>query len=52
MVDSGALAPEAMERHPQANVATRALGAGAEDLLARTLHAGARDNVTAVLVRV
>ncbi len=94
LVDSGALAPEAMERHPQANVVTRALGAGeeleldkvlgvtepgdlyllcsdgltkalddgeilaalatatgAEDLLARALQAGARDNVTAVLVR-
>jgi serine/threonine protein phosphatase Stp1 len=94
LVDSGALAAEAMEGHPQANVVTRALGAGeeveldkvlevaepgdvyllcsdgltkalsdeeihatvaaasaAQDLVNQALRAGARDNVTAVVVR-
>jgi serine/threonine protein phosphatase PrpC len=94
LVDQGALAAEAVEGHPKANVVTRALGAGEEveldkvldaaepgdvyllctdgltkalsdeeirasveaaggarDLVERALRAGARDNVTAVVVR-
>ncbi len=93
MVESGLLAPEDAEGHPQANVITRAIGAeddlhldkvsgrlvagdrmllctdglfkalrepeieavlsaggGAEQLLQQALQAGARDNVTAVVV--
>ena len=95
MVESGSLAPEDAEHHPQANVITRAvgshealhldkvsgrihpgdvlllctdglfkalpvsqiaqslaLGAGPEPLLQQALRAGARDNVTALIVEV
>jgi len=94
LVDSGALAAEAVEGHAQANVVTRALGAGeeveldkvldaaepgdvyllcsdgltkalseeeihatvaaagaAQDLVDQALRAGARDNITAIIVR-